>query len=50
MRASSKHPRVEPSGVAPPPPSIGHTTVEEPVGHAADADVPPPPTSNDLDI
>ena len=54
MRASSKRPRVESSGVAPPfPSSIGDTTTEEPVDHAADADaadVPPPPTSNDLDI
>ena len=54
MRASSKCPRVEPSGVAPPPPSsTGDTTAEEPVDHAADADaadVPPPPTSNDSDI
>ena len=53
LRASSKRSRVEPSGVAPPPPSIGHTTVEEPVGHAADAvdaAVPPPPTSDDSDI
>ena len=23
---------------------------KEPVDHAADADIPPPPTSNDLDI
>ena len=51
MRASSKCPRVEPSGVAPPPPSsTSDTIVEEPVDHGADADVPPPSTSDDLDI
>ena len=54
MRASSKCPRVEPSGVIPPPSSIGDTTIEEPIDHAADADatadVPPPSTSNDLNI
>ena len=51
LRASFKRPRVEPSGVAPPfPSSTGDTMAKEPVDHAADADVPPPPTSNDLDI
>ena len=54
LRASSKCPRVEPSGVAPPPPSsTGDTTAKEPVDHVADAvatDVPPPSTSDDLDI
>ena len=54
MRASSKRPRVEPSGVTPPlPSSTGDTTAEEPVDHTADtatADVPPPPTSNDSNI
>ena len=54
LRAISKRPRVEPFGVAPPPPSsTGDTTAEEPVDHATDAataDVPPPPTSNDSDI
>ena len=51
MSASSKRPRVEPFGVAlPPPSSIGDTTAEEPVDHAVDADVPPPPTSDDSDI
>ena len=55
MRASSKHPRVESSGVAPPPPSsTGNATAKEPVDHADDAAVaaavPPPPTSNDSDI
>ena len=52
--ASFKRPRVEPSGVAPPPPSsTGDATVEEPVDHANDAvavAVPPPPTSDDSDI
>ena len=51
MRTSSKRPRVESSGVAPPfPSSIGDTTTEEPVDHAVDADVPLSPTSNDFDI
>ena len=52
MRTSSKCPRVESSGVAPPfPSSIGDTTTEEPVDYVATAaDVPPPPTSDDLDI
>ena len=54
MRASSKCPRVEPSGVIPPPSSTGDTTTKEPVDHAADADavadVPPPSTSNDSNI
>ena len=52
LRASSKRPRVKPSGVVPPPPSsTGDTTAKEPVDHAATAaDVPPPPTSDDLDI
>ena len=54
LRASSKCPRVEPSGVTPLPPSnTGDTTAEEPVDHVADAvatDVPPPPTLDDSDI
>ena len=56
MRASSKRPRVEPSSVAPSPPSsTGDTTAEEPVDHvvdaaAATANVPPPPTLDDSDI
>ena len=53
-RASSKHPRVEPSGVTPPPSSsTGDITAEEPVDHVPDAtttDVPPPPISDDSDI
>ena len=51
MRASSKRPRVEPSGVAPSPPtSIGDTMVEAFVDPVAAAAVPPPFTSDDLDI
>ena len=55
MRASSKRPRVEPSGVTPPPPpsSTGDATVEEPVNPTADAttaNVPSPSTSDDSDI
>lgn len=49
LRATSKRPRVESSGVAPPSPSsIGDATVEEPVDHATN--VPPPLTSDDSDI
>ena len=51
MRGSSKHPRVEPSSVAPPPPSsTGDTMAQESIDHATDADVPPPSTSDDSDI
>ena len=51
LRASSKHPKVEPFGVVPPPPSsIGDTTTGEPVDHAAAVDVPPPSTLDDSDI
>ena len=51
MRGSSKHPRVEPFSVAPPPPSsTGDTMAEEFVDPAAAADVPPPSTSDDSDI
>ena len=52
MRACSKRPRVEPSGVAPPPPfSTGDTMAKESVDPTAVATaVPPPSTSNDLDI
>ena len=56
MRASSKHPRVEPSGVSPPSPPPSSTcdaTAKEPVDPTVDvavADVPPPSTSNDSDI
>ena len=52
--ASFKRPRVEPSGVAPPPPSsTGDATAEELVDHANDAvavAVPPSPTLDDSDI
>ena len=49
LRASSKRLRVEPFGVAPPPPSsISDTMAGEPVDHAAD--VPPPPISDDSNI
>ena len=54
MKASFRHPSVEPFSVAPPPPSFtGDTTAEEPIDPATDAaanDVPPPSTSDDLDI
>ena len=54
MRASSKRPRVKPFSVTPPPPSfIGDTMAKEsvdPTVVATTADVPPPSTSDDLDI
>ena len=53
MRAGSKHPRDEPSGVIPPPPtSTGDTSAEASVDPAAIAAtvVPPPSTSDDFDI
>ena len=54
LKVSSKRPRVEPSGVAPPPPSSTSDAIaEEPVDHADDAAavaVPAPPTSDDSDI
>ena len=50
MRASSKHPRDEPSGVVPPPPtSTGDTSAEVFVDPPAAA-VPPPSTSDDFYI
>jgi len=50
IRASSKHPRVKPFDVAPPPPfSTGNTMAKEFVDPAA-ADVPPSSTSDNLDI
>ena len=52
LKESSKHPRVEPSGTAPPPSSIGTTFGEasaDPVGGGG-ADVPPPSTLDDFDI
>ena len=49
MRASSKCPKVEPSYVAPPPPSsTGDTSVEASVDPAAA--IPPPSTLDDSDI
>ena len=54
MRASSKHPRVKPSSVTPPPPSsIGDIMAKEsvdPTVAATTADVPPPSTLDDSDI
>ena len=51
LRASSTRPRVEPSGVVPPPPSsTGDATAEASGATAADVDVPSPTTSNDSDI
>ena len=51
MRVSSKRPRVKTSGVAPPlPSSTGDTIAEEFVDPATATAVPPPSTSNDLDI
>ena len=52
LRESSKHPRVEPPGIAPPPSSIGTTSGEasaDPVGVDA-VDVPSPSTSDDFNI
>ena len=50
MRAGSKHPRDEPSGVVPPPPiSTGDTSVEASVALAV-ATVPPPSTLDVFDI
>ena len=50
MRASSRRPKVETSGVAPPPPSsTGDTTAVESVDPAATT-VSPPSTLDDLDI
>ena len=51
MRAGSMHPRVEPFGSIPPPPSFaGDTSAKASGAGAAAADVPPPITSNDSDI
>ena len=52
LKASSKRPRVEPSGVAPPSPSsTSDAMAEKPVDHIdAAAVVPPPPTSDDSNI
>ena len=58
LRQRAAHLRVDPSssrgasfGVVPPPPSFTGTNAVETSGvAAADVDVPPPTTSNDLDI
>ena len=52
MRASSKHPRVDSSSVAPPPSSsTGDTSAEVSIDlTTAAAIVPPPSTSDDSDI
>ena len=51
MKAGSTCPRVEPSGAVPPPPSsTGNASVEASGATAADADVPPPTTSDDSNI
>ena len=50
MKASSKCPRVENSGVAPPPPSSTGDTMATEFVDPATADVPPPSTSDDSDI
>ena len=54
LRANSKRPRVEPTDVAPPPPSsTGDTMAGEPIDNVANAtaaDVPLPPISDDSDI
>ena len=46
MKAGSTRPRVEPSGAIPPPPSSTGDASAEASGGAADADVPPPTTSD----
>ena len=54
LRLSSKRPRVEPSGTAPPTPSVTGTTSDEtsanPVDDATAVAVPPPFASDDFDI
>ena len=51
MRASSKRPRVETSGVAPPHPFFtGDTTTEESIDPVAATTIPPPSISDDSDI
>ena len=53
MRLSSKCPRVEPSGTAPPPSSTTGTSSSEASADPVDATVavvPPPFTSDDFDI
>ena len=50
MRASSKCPRVEPSGVVPHSPSCTSDTMAEEFVDPAAADVPSPSTSDDSNI
>ena len=51
LRVGYARPRGESSGAVPPlPSSTGATTAETSSGAATDADVPPPTTSDDLDI
>ena len=51
MRASSKRPKVKPSGVAPPLlSSTSDTMAEESVDPAIAIDFPPPSTSDDSNI
>ena len=51
MRASSKRPMVESSGVAPPLPSFtGDTTAKESIDPAATTAIRPPSTLDDSDI
>ena len=51
MRDGSTRPKVEPSSVVPLPPSSTGDAMAEASGAAAtDVDVPPPTTSDDIDI
>ena len=50
MKVSSKRPRVEPFGVAPLPPFSTSDTMAEESIDLATVDVPPPSTSEDIDI
>ena len=50
LRSSSKRPRVEASGTAPPPVSTTGTTSSEASTNLVDVVAPPPSTSNDFDI
>ena len=51
MRVGPTHPRGASSSIVPPPPfSTGADTTEASGVAATDADVPPPITSDDLDI
>ena len=50
MRVGPTRPRVASSGVVPPPPSSTSADTDASGVAAANADVPPPITSDDLDI